>query len=326
MWFLPPLVIILAILVYEYRLRTPDQFILFESNGKIGFRTARWYPRHFSLALTGTTHLMELTLEATAKGSIQVIVKLAVSVSASRDTIAALIRVGGWSANAAEKAAKELEGVLLGQVKEYTEKLGLEELTSEKLHDHLREREGITKQQFGLDIVSLSVQSIDPVDASIAEALRQRESARIMEQTEDLNQRARVVGAQARLRADEQIARTEHELELLRFELKQSEQERESRLAQKQLEDELKRNRMRLDFDREEMSILKENPQLLLLTPQVARLAEASQSMKNARTVVSLASGEAEQGVNLSGLLHLFLEQLMNGSHRLPEKKSKNTT
>lgn len=325
MWFLIPLFIIVAALIYEFRLRKPDQFVLFEQNGKIGFRTARWYPRHFSLALAATTHLMELKLEATAKGSMPVIVKLTASVAASRDHIASLIRVGGWNTGATGKSAKEFESVLLGQVKEYTEKHPLEELSSETLHTHLQERESIGRQQYGLDIVSLSIQSIDPVDTGIAEALHQRESARIMEQTEELNQRARVAAAQARIRADEQIARTEHNLQLLRFELTKAEQEHESQLAQARMEDELRRNRMRLGFDREEMAILKDNPQLLLLTPQVARLAEASQSMKNARTVVSLAPGDAEQGVKLAGLFQVFLEQIMNGTNRVPEKKSKST-
>jgi len=323
MWFVIPLVIVLLLLIYEYRLRTPDQLILRETKGTIGFRTSRWYPRHFSLALPGTTHLMELKLEATAKGSMPVIIKLTASVAASQNTIGALIRVGGWTGNAIEKASKDLESVLHGQVKQYTEKNGVEDLSSEGLLQHLRDRESTGREQFGLDIVSLSVQSIDPVDATVAEALHQRESARILEQTEELNQRARVSGAQARLRADEEIARTEHDLSLLRFELKKSEQERESQLAQQRMEDELRRNRMRLDFDREEMSILKDNPQLLLLTPQAARLAEASQSMKNARTVVSLAPADAEQGLKLAGLFQVFLEQMMNGSNKLPEKKSK---
>ncbi len=323
MWFVLPLIIVIALLIYEFRLRKPDQFVLHESGGKIRFRTGRWYPRHFSLALSGTTHLMELKLEATAKGSMPVIVKLTASVAASREDIAALIRVGGWNTGATEKAAKEFESVLLGQVKEYTEKHPLEELSSESLHQHLRDREATSRQQYGLDIVSLSIQSIDPVDASIAEALHQRESARIMEQTEELNQRARVAEAQARIHADEQIARSEHNLALVRFELTKAVQEQESQLAQFRMEDELRRNRMRLEFDREEMAILKDNPQLLLLTPQVARLAEASQSMKNARTVVSLAPGDAEQSVKLAGLFQIFLEQIMNGANKASEKKPK---
>jgi hypothetical protein len=323
MWFALFVALVVLAFVYEYRLRKPDQLVLFESHGRIGFRKARWYPRHFSLALPGTTHLVELKMEATTKGSMPIIVKLAASVAASRETIGALVRVGGWNTSAVGKAAKELESVLLGQVKEHTETYGIEELSSELLLKHLREREDIIRQQFGLDLVSLSVQSIDPVDTSIAEALHQRESARIMEQTEELNQRARVAAAQARSRADEQIARSEHTVELLRYELKKAQQEQESLLAQQRVEDELRRNKMRLEFEREEMSILKENPQLLLLTPQVARLAEASQSMKNARTVVSLTPENADQGVRLAGLFQLFLDQVLNGSHKGPEKKSK---
>ncbi|MGA9120538.1 MAG: hypothetical protein WB699_14335, partial [Bacteroidota bacterium] len=318
------LALLVVLLVYEYRLRKPDQMVLFESHGTIGFRKMRWYPRHFSLALPGTTHLMELKFEANAKGSIPIIVKLTATVAASREAIGALIRVGGWNAMAVGKAAKELESVLLGQVKEHTEQYGLEELSSELLLKHLHAREDISRQKFGLDLISLSVQSIDPVDISIAEALHQRESARIMEQTEELNQRARVAAAQARLRADEQIARSEHQIEILRYELKNAEQQQESRLARQRVEDELLRNRMRLEFEREEMTILKENPQLLLLTPQAARLAEASQSMKNARTVVSLSPENADQGVRLAGLFQLFLEQILDGSRKTPDKKSKN--
>ena len=79
---------------------------------------------------------------------------------------------------------------------------------------------------------------------------------------------------------------------------------------------------MKLDFDREEMKLLKENPQLLLLTPQAARLAEASQTLKNARTVVSLAPGDAEAGAKLLGLFQLFLENVLNGSPKTGEKKT----
>jgi hypothetical protein len=325
MWFAIPLIVLIAAALYEYRLRRPDQLVLFESKGIIGFRTARWYPRHFSLALPGTTHLMELRIEASAKGNIPLITKMAVTVAAARENIAALIRVGGWSISAVSKAAKEFEAVLHGLVKEHTEKFELEGLSSESIHDHLVQRAGISRQNFGLDIVSLTVQSLDPVDLSIAEALRQRESARLLEQTELMNQSARVAAAQAKIRADEQIGRAEHEFELKKFDLKKVEQEREAQLAQKRVEDEMRRNRMRLEFDREEMNLVKENPQLLLLTPQAARLAEASQSLRNAKTVVSLAPGNAEQGTKLLRLFQLFLENMVNTPPKQAVKKSRNS-
>jgi hypothetical protein len=325
MWLAIPAIAILGLLVYEYRLRRPDQLILFESSGAIGFRKARWYPRHFSMAIPGTTHPMELKVEASAKGSMPVIVKLAVSVAAARDTIAALIRVGGWNSGAVAKASKELETLLSAQIKEFTEQQGLEELSTESLRNHLMERAATSRQNFGLEIIALTVQSVDPVDSSIAEALRQREAARILEQTESLNQKARVAAADAKLRADQQIATFTHALELKKLELKKEEQEREAHLAQKRVEDELKRSRMRLDFDREEMGLLKDNPQLLLLTPQAARLAEASQTLKNARTVVSLAPGDVDAGTKLLGLFQLFLENVLNGSPKTGDKKSHNS-
>ena len=87
--------------------------------------------------------------------------------------------------------------------------------------------------------------------------------------------------------------------------------EQENALAQKRLEDELTRNRMRLAFEKEEMEILKNNPELLVLTPQAARLAEASQSLKNARTVISLSPQElvsSDLGALFQNMLNKALE------------------
>ncbi len=325
MWLAIPLIVLFAIILYEYRLRRPDQFILFESKGTIGFRTARWYPRHFSLALPGTTHLLEPRIEATAKGSIPITVKLALSVAPSREAIPALVRAGGWEPGAVIRAAKEVDTLLLGQIKEFTEQVPVEDLSAEKIHAHLSSRLPSIARTLGLELIALTVQSVDPVDSSIAEAMRQRESARIIEQTETINQKARVAAAQSRLRADEQIAYFEHELELKKSDLKRAELEKESAIAQRRVEDEVARGKMKLAFDREEMELLKDHPQLLLLTPQVARLAEASQALRNARTVVSLSPGEAEQGSGLLNMFALFLQNLVQATARPGEKKSKNT-
>jgi hypothetical protein len=321
MWLAIVVVVALAVILYEYRLRRPDQLILYESKGTIGFRKARWYPRHFSLAVPGTTHPMEPRVEATAKGSIPITVKLAVTVSASREAVPALVRAGGWTSGAVARAAKDLDTLLQGHTKEFTEKSAIEELTSENIHTYLMQKLPPAAKGLGLDIVGLTVQSIDPVDPSIAEAMRQRESARILEQTETLNQKARVSAAQAKIRADEQISCFEHELELKKFDLKRAELEKESALAYRRVEDEVQRSKLKLQFDREEMEVLKENPQLLLLTPQVARLAEASQSLRNARTVVSLSPNELEQGSNLLNMFQVFLQNMLQGQVRGNEKK-----
>src|SRR5512140_2295423 len=106
--------VLAGVFAYEYRLRKPDQFVLYEAKGTIRFRSARFYPRHFSLALPGTTHLIEMKVDSVAKGGIQIRSALAITVAPSRQSIAELIRVGGWRGDAVPKAAKELESVMQG--------------------------------------------------------------------------------------------------------------------------------------------------------------------------------------------------------------------
>lgn len=314
MWFvIVPLVLIALAVAYEYRVRRPDQIILYETRDGFGFRNARFYPRHFSLALKRTAHSFLLTVDASARGNLDVRVKLAVAVAASLENLSALIRVGGWNQDALARAAKELEIILQGFVKEYTEQHEIEDLSSEQIHAHLTQKVHVTKQSLGLEIISLAIHSFEPVNPQIAEALRQREQARILEQTEVLNQQARISAAKAKLKADEEIAALESELELKRFDLKKAQMEKESVIANSRVEDELKRSRMRLEFDKEELDLLKQSPELLMLTPQAARLAEASQGLKNARTVVSLSPGELAQGTELLGIFRSFLHNALSG-------------
>jgi hypothetical protein len=307
-------VLLIALAAYEYRLRKPDQLVLYEADGTIRLRRRALYPRHFSLALPGTTHQMELKIDGVARGSVQIRTTLVVTVAPSRDNLASLIRVGGWRRDAAIKAAKEFETVIQGIVKEFTERYLIEEVSSEKLGEHVSAGVNVRTPQFGLDLVSLTVQSVDATDLEIAEAIRRRESARILEQTELLNQKARVAAARAKLEADEQIALLEHQLELKKFDLRRTELDQEAVLAEKRTEDELKRSRLKLAFESEELALLKSNPELLLLSPQAARLAEAGQHLKNARTVISLGSPDAERESGLSGLLQRFLKLVLEGA------------
>jgi hypothetical protein len=206
-----------------------------------------------------------------------------------------------------------------GLVKGFAEKLEIEELSAERIQRHLVDHAPASAATLGLTIVTMTIQAVDPVDPSIADALRQRESARILEQSELLSQKARVAAAQARVRADEEIAALDHQITMKRYSLRQHEQEQEATLARQRTEDELTRSRLKLAFDKEELTLLQQNPHLLLLTPQAARLAEASQSLKNARTVVSLSPGDAEQGAGLVGLLQTFLQNIV---HRTGRKES----
>ena len=304
-------VIILVLIFFEYRLRKPDQIILYEAGNRVRRRKARFYPRHFSLAVSGSVHSRILDIEADAKGKLAVQIRLAAAVAASPENLADLVRAGGWNKDAVLNAAKEFDIIIEARVKEFSEKYEIEELKSEMLSEYLKNKLGKGAASLGLDVLSLTVQAVNPADEEIADAMQQRESARIIEQTEVINQRARTAARKAQIEADEEIARSEHELELKKINLKKEREEKESVLADTRTEDELKRKNMQLEFDRKEIEILKDNPELLILSPQAARLAEASQNLKNARTIVSLSPNEAAQGTELIGMLQSFLQNLI---------------
>ena len=194
------IVVACIVIALEYRIRKPDQIVLFEGrDGRLGIRKFRFYPRHFSLPISRTVHSSMLTVEASAKGNLDVRIKISVAVAASLEHLTVLIRVGGWSMSAVGHAAKELEVLLQSYIKEFAEQREIEELSSEKLSHYLNERSHETRTMLGLEIISLAVLSLEPVNAQIADALRQREQARILEHTENLNQEARIDAAKARL-------------------------------------------------------------------------------------------------------------------------------
>ena len=313
-------VLIIALALFEYRLRKPDQIILAETRTGVRLRRGRVYPRHFSTPISKTTHSFSQTIDASAKGSLDIRVKLAVTVAASMDDLAVLVKVGGWAPDAIARAARELETLLLGFVKGYTELHEVEDLSSEKIRACCQERIQESKQLLGIEVITLTIASFDPVNPQIAEAIRQREHARILEQTEKSNQEARVAAARARLKAEEEIAALEHGLETKKFELKRAEFENESALAGSRAEHELSLKRMQLEFEKDELRMLKESPELLLLTPQAARLAEASQSMRNARTVVSLSPPDGVQGAEILSMFSTLVQKALGA---LGERKKK---
>ncbi|MFH0734803.1 MAG: SPFH domain-containing protein [bacterium] len=317
------ILLIVVLFAFEYRLRKPDHLILYEANEEIKLRKSRYYPRHFSLALPNTTFSSQQTIEAAAKGNLDIKIKLSVTVAASLQNIPALIKVGGWNINAVSKSVKELETILQSLVKEFTENFEIEDLSSEKIHNHLKGNANSSSQKLGLEIISLTIQSFEAMDTKISDAMRQQESARIIEQTELLNQKARIAAAKTKLKADEEIAKMENELALKKYELKKSELEKESSIANKRMEDELQRKKMLLEYESKELELLKNNPELLMLTPQAARLAEASQSLKNARTIVSLSPNEVSQGIDLIGMFQSFLQNAVTKTSQNSDEKNK---
>lgn len=306
------IIVIGLAMLWEYRLRQPDELVLYESQDRIGIRKSIVYPRHFSLVLKRTTAPIQLTVEAMTQGTIGVRVKLVGSVTLSPEHITTLIRIGGWNPDAVAHAANEAHIWLESMVKRFTETTEIHTLSPTGLLNYLTEHSPQLIEKLGVELVSLTVQSLEPTDPAIADALRQRQQARLLEETERITQQARIAAAQAKYQADQEIIEREHTLELKKVELKQTLLEKESALARQRLEDELARGRMRLAFEKEGLDVLRSSPELLMLTPQAIRLAEASQSFKNARTVIALGTPELEHGSDLftlfQNLVHKALE------------------
>ncbi len=317
------IVLTLSAVAYEYRLRRPDCIVLSETRSGVRVRKGPFYPRHFSVAIRRATQSLQLTIDAVASGNVELRIRLAGAAAPSAPHLPELVRVGGWQADAAVRAAEELKVVLQGLVKEFTEPQEIQNLSSRTLLSYLEEKSGACAEKLGLEIISLSVQSFDPANQQIAEALRQQEHARILEQTERLNQQARTSAAKARIQADEEIAVLENDLQLRKAGLQTTQLDLESRLARERLQEELERNRMRLQFEKEELEMLKESPELLLLTPQAARLAEASQSLKNARTIISISPQELSQGPDLLRMFHGLLQRVLDGYREQNEKAAR---
>jgi hypothetical protein len=315
-------VLVVAFLV-EYRIRKPDEIVLYESAGIVRRRKGRFYPRHFSLAISGSIHSTDLKVEAEAKGKIVLHVHVVATVAASVHYLQNLVRAGGWHQDNVVRALKELDNSLQVVVKEFTEKYEIENLSAEALSTHLQKKFGTTVEELGLDIISLNVYAIDPVEDKIAESIQQRETARIIEETERINQKARVTATKAKLDADEQIAQGEHQLELKKYKLKKIEEEEEAKIANLRIKEEIDRRKLQLEFDRKEVDLLKENPELLILTPQMARLAEASQNLPNARTVVNLGGRKGLQGAQLINLFQMFLQNMVDSTAKSADKRKK---
>jgi len=315
--------VIIIIILVEFRSRKPDRIILYESKGRVKPYQRRFYPRHFCLSIPAKLKSSILEVDAEAKGKLRVDLRLSITVAPSLNHLPELVRAGGWDQKAVDIASQELEVVLNALVREFVEKHEIDELTGETLSAHLRQNIKTMINSLGLEAVAINVQSIEPTDANISEALRKREAARILEETEAINQKARITATRAKNEADKKVARYDHELALHKMELQQNENEKEDRLAEQRVTEELKRRKMQLEVDSAEMNLLKKNPELLLLTPQMARLAEAGQALRNARTIVSLSPEEFASQGPIGKILQKLVRELKasDPSHPDPEEQ-----
>lgn len=318
MWWIPIVgLVLLGVLLFEYRIRKPDQLVLHEARGRIKQRKAWIYPRHLSLSIPASVQSISLELAAEAHGSIGLAVRLTIAVTPDPEHLEHLVRAGGWDPHAVQRASDELRIAAHSQVREFCESLEIEAISRQGLTAHLESGLPPRAMRLGLQVLSVAVQSISPADPQIEEQLRQREAARIAEQTERINQEARVAAANLRLQAEASMADAEHALELKRLGLKREQERAQAELAHARVLEEVERRKLQLVIDEQEIALLAENPQLLMLTPQLARLAEASQSLRNARTIVSLSGEELlENSPLLNNLLMLLGGKPQSGSEK----------
>lgn len=298
------------IVLFEYRIRRPDRFILYESKGKIKRSKGRIYPRHFSLSIPIVMKSTTIDTEVEAKGKLGLKVRLSLSVIPSIENIEALIRVGGWSEDAVTKTIQELNILAESLLGEITEQSEIQNINAEKISEQLRAHSEQILQRLGLEIISVTIHAIDPSDSTIAEAIRQQENARILEETEKMKQKARVEAAKVKINADRDIAQSEHILELDKIAMNKKREEQEAILAKQRVHNELDRRKMRLSIDEREVQLLRNNPELLMLTPQITRLAEASQNLRNARTVVSVSGSDMNESSPLQTLISVLINNL----------------
>ncbi len=313
--FLPAvfvLLIVVLFVLYEFRLRRPDQIVLADVQGKIVRRKARFYPRHFSLAIPATLHSSVLEFESEARGKLPIKIKLTLTTAADDEHLNALVRTGGWDKNLVQKASQELGLFVQALTAGHCQATEIEELNSKTLQDFLEKNLTPEAQKLGLKLIGVNIQLIEPLDSEIAEAMQQQEAARLREKTEKINQKARLEASRFRFETDEKIREMEHQLQLKQLRLKKEEQEQEAQLARYQVEQELERRRMQMELEQQELKIFEQHPELILLSPQIARLAEASQHLKNAKTVVSLSASEAQKGLNLLEMIEQVLQKALS--------------
>lgn len=281
---------IIGFCLWFFRLKRPDELILLERKGKIILWKRRIFPRKLCLVLPSTIHSIGVEVNTQARGKLDIMVRLSISFFADRDNIENLIKVCGWTPQALEKAGKELQASVQGFVGEIVEPMDAAELSREIIHEQIIDRLKSYEPQLGVKVTSVTVYCAEATDRKIADTLRKREEARLQEETEKAIQASRLAQALAKVEADEKIAEAQHSLAMKELDLRKESESATAELAKAEEQQALERRRLQLEVEREEIELLRKNPNLLLLAPQVTKLVEASQSLKNAETVVSISA------------------------------------
>lgn len=289
--FLGGIVIIAIVLLYVlYERKRPDQLILIEKNGKVTIWTRAFYPKYRCLSLPYTTRSLAAEVKTQARGKIDMIIKLNVTFYPDVEHIENLIHIGGWSTAALVRIEKELAGMIQGIVGEVIEPLDITEITREFIAKTIKTRLNSNAINIGVIITGVTVLSAEASDPEIAEAIKKTEVARIQEEAEKTVQASRITQAEMKARADQAILNAEHDTSMKKLALRKIEEAESAILAKAAMEQQVERRRIELKLEQAEVELLVKNPSLLLLSPQLTRLTEASQQLKNAETVVTLSN------------------------------------
>ena len=306
-WSIAIGVLIAAVIIWIglFKRKHPDQLVLIERKGEVFLWKKAFYPKPFCLSLPSTVRSISTEVKTQAKGKLDAAIKLVITFYADPGQITNMIRIGGWTVNALSRIEKELAGTAQGIVGEIVEPLDITEMTREVIAKNMKNRLDAIGPNLGIKITAVTVTSAEAVDRKLAEAIKQREEARIQEDTERAVQASRIAQAEMKSNAERKIAESEHQIALKKYELRKIEEEKAAVLAKAAVEQQTERRRLELAVEKDEVEMLTKNPSMLLLAPQLTRLTEASQQLKNAETVITLSS-------DIFNKLPLPVQQILN--------------
>jgi hypothetical protein len=302
-------VIAIIAIIVQIKIREPHQIIVKEKNGKFEASLQKLYLKCRSLPLSCEENFFESEFKATSSGNIEIKIKLNGSASIDFEKLDNLIKKGGWNEKALQNATEKFMSMAIGYLKSRIEKLEIEEINLEKI-DYLIFNAKKESAEFGISIKNFSATNLEILDEKAKEAIRAKESARLNKKNEEYLQNLKYDIEKKKCELELKLLEEKKNLSSQKKVLNEIEAENENHIKKLQAEFEKEIQQIKLEVEKQELELLKKHPELLLFSPQAARLIEASQSLKNARTIVNL-SGEAAKGVDISEALTDLISSLI---------------
>lgn len=303
------LAIITVIIAIEIRVRKPFEILIVEKKGKILASRTFFYIKSRTLPLKLSEFAFEFNLQAYARNKIPIRAHFAGALEVDEKNIENLIKAGGWNKNAIVAAAEKLLNVAKSNALCQIENTPVNNLRSDILASYLRDK--VYTEFFGLKWVYVACLDYEIEDEKINEILRKEEISTLSEKSEEAVEKSKLSIEKIKHQIEQEIIKIKEDALVKKQELKKLETSLDQELKKAQAEFEARVQKLKLEIEKEELQLLKQNPELLLLSPQAARLLEASQSLKNARTVVNLSQGEIAKGVDVSGALNELIYSIL---------------